>query len=117
METTCQASYPLNSENASPPGTFKVYLSCADTAQPPTTANTPVIIAIVSTLLRLIVSTSLMVKCSATPLQTQARSCAIGRRPLGEVLVLGPSELMRGGMVPFHNSPRVPSGGGARNTP
>src|ERR1700741_4870674 len=33
METTCQASYPLNSENASPPGTFREYLSCwADTA-------------------------------------------------------------------------------------
>src|SRR6266550_7851590 len=32
METSCQASYPLNSENASPPGTFKVYLSWADMA-------------------------------------------------------------------------------------
>src|SRR6187200_1536232 len=28
----CQPSYPLNSENASPPGTFKVYLSWADMA-------------------------------------------------------------------------------------
>src|SRR5437868_3757406 len=27
MDTTCQASYPLNSENASPFGTFAVYLS------------------------------------------------------------------------------------------
>src|SRR5437764_10744826 len=32
METTCQASYPRNSENASPPGTFKAYLSWADMA-------------------------------------------------------------------------------------
>src|ERR1700692_3703503 len=30
METTCQASYPLNSENESPFGTFTVYLSCAE---------------------------------------------------------------------------------------
>jgi hypothetical protein len=29
MEMVCHASYPLNSENASPPGTFKVYLSWA----------------------------------------------------------------------------------------
>src|ERR1700748_1650840 len=28
-ETDCQSSYPLNSENASPPGTDTVYLSCA----------------------------------------------------------------------------------------
>src|SRR5580658_2276299 len=32
METTCQDSYPLNSENASPPGTFNVYLSWAASA-------------------------------------------------------------------------------------
>src|SRR5271154_1267486 len=29
METTCHTSYPLNSENESPPGTFSEYLSCA----------------------------------------------------------------------------------------
>src|SRR3954470_22363331 len=28
METSCQPSYPRNSENASPPGTAIVYLSC-----------------------------------------------------------------------------------------
>src|SRR5262245_47193566 len=43
METTCQRSYPLNSENASPPGTCTVYLSsevsCAVTVGPPTTAT------------------------------------------------------------------------------
>src|SRR4029450_5521930 len=32
METSCQLSYPLNSENASPPGTFTLYLSWADMA-------------------------------------------------------------------------------------
>src|SRR5262245_48881136 len=44
METVCQPSYPLNSENASPFGTFTVYLrcplSCAVTALPPRTPST-----------------------------------------------------------------------------
>src|SRR5690242_11696593 len=48
MEIACQASYPLNSENASPPGTFTVYLSCAEMAQPPKTASDTVITAIES---------------------------------------------------------------------
>src|SRR5262245_7124175 len=43
-EMVCQLSYPLNSENASPPGTCTVYLagpvSCAVTARPPRTAST-----------------------------------------------------------------------------
>src|SRR5208282_639273 len=30
METVCQSSYPLNSENARPFGTLRVYLSCAE---------------------------------------------------------------------------------------
>src|SRR5438552_15110714 len=50
MERTCQASYPLNSENASPPGTFRVYLSWtawADTALPPKALTSAVTIAIV----------------------------------------------------------------------
>src|SRR5271170_803508 len=58
METTCQASYPLNSENESPPGTFRVYLSCAEMAQPPTQASSPAILRIVSILLPFIGSTS-----------------------------------------------------------
>src|SRR5262245_57117478 len=44
METVCQASYPLNSENASPLGTCTVYLpcpvSCAVTTRPPRTPST-----------------------------------------------------------------------------
>src|SRR5277367_1557194 len=32
MEITGQLSYPLNSENARPPGILRVYLSCAETA-------------------------------------------------------------------------------------
>src|ERR1700719_2095309 len=46
METTCQDSYPLNSENASPFGTFTVYLSCAGMAMPPETASTNAMITI-----------------------------------------------------------------------
>src|SRR5579864_6102322 len=34
METSCHPSYPLNSENASPPGTFSVYLSWAARTRP-----------------------------------------------------------------------------------
>src|SRR6266852_744158 len=44
METVCQPSYPLNSENASPFGTRTVYLawpvSCAEMTPPPKTAST-----------------------------------------------------------------------------
>src|SRR6266480_1495237 len=44
METVCQPSYPLNSENASPFGTRTVYfawaVSCAEMAPPPKTAST-----------------------------------------------------------------------------
>ena len=46
METTCQLSYPLNSENASPPGTFTVYLSCAEMALSLETASTNAMITI-----------------------------------------------------------------------
>src|SRR5271169_2410916 len=35
-ETACQLSYPLKSENASPPGTFKAYLSCSAATPKPT---------------------------------------------------------------------------------
>src|SRR2546422_7799172 len=61
METTCQASYPLNSENASPPGTFKVYLSWAawaDRALPPKALTSAVTIAIVHRRLLFITSSS-----------------------------------------------------------
>src|SRR5205807_10492936 len=47
METTCQFSYPLNSENASPPGTFTLYLTWADRALPPNALTMAVTIAIV----------------------------------------------------------------------
>src|SRR5256714_2662243 len=60
METTCQASYPLNSENASPPGTFKAYLSWADMALPPKAVTSAVTIAIVRMHWLFITSSSLV---------------------------------------------------------
>src|ERR1700692_2434769 len=85
METTCQASYPLNSENESPFGTFTVYLSCAEMAQPPTKASTPVIIGIVSILLPFITSTSFMkfsiLTSSFTSFLVLAHSCALEHFP------------------------------------
>src|SRR6266550_9510881 len=54
METTFQLSYPLNSENASPPGTFTVYLSWAAMALPPKALTRTVTIAIVRVPLLLI---------------------------------------------------------------
>src|SRR5882672_11066883 len=54
MEMVCQPSYPLNSENASPFGTFRVYLSWAEIAAPvartasatviPTVINVPLLV-------------------------------------------------------------------------
>src|SRR5206468_6709224 len=61
MERTCQTSYPLNSENASPPGTFKLYLSWAawaDMALPPKALTSAVTIAIVHMRLLFIASSS-----------------------------------------------------------
>src|SRR5262245_21269541 len=53
----CQLSYPLNSDIASPPGTFAAYLSClscADVANPPRMESHTVANPIVRTLLRVI---------------------------------------------------------------
>src|SRR5438132_12048033 len=65
METTCQFSYPLNSENASPPGTFTVYLSWADRALPPNALTMAVTIAIVPNPLLFITGSS-FVKTSSS---------------------------------------------------
>src|SRR5580698_848619 len=54
MAMTCQVSYPLNSENAIPPGTFRVYLSGAEMALAPTRARTAAIVPIVNMLFRFI---------------------------------------------------------------
>src|SRR6476620_4323095 len=52
--TACQPSYPRNSENANPPGTFTVYLSRADIAKPPKTTSHTVAIPMINMLFRLI---------------------------------------------------------------
>src|SRR5258708_250438 len=47
MEMVCQPSYPLNSENASPFGTLREYLSSADMTLPPTkTTSTTAMITV-----------------------------------------------------------------------
>src|SRR5262245_14519890 len=51
IATTAQSSYPLNSENASPPGTFKLYLSSANIAARARTASASIAVAIVSIVL------------------------------------------------------------------
>src|SRR5437867_810709 len=65
MERTCQFSYPLNSANASPPGTFTVYLSWADRALPPHALTSAVTIAIVPKPLLFITGSS-FVKASSS---------------------------------------------------
>src|SRR5215470_1282449 len=57
----CQPSYPLNSENASPLGTFTVYLSCAARAMLPETASETATITTAGTLLPFISFPSLLV--------------------------------------------------------
>src|SRR5207247_3617850 len=66
MATTCQFSYPLNSANASPPGTFTVYLSWADRALPPSALTSAVTIAIVPKPLPFITGSSLVKATSST---------------------------------------------------
>src|SRR5438309_2904489 len=65
MATTCQFSYPRNSANASPPGTFTVYLSWADRAPPPNALTSAVTIAIVPMPLLFITGSS-FVKASSS---------------------------------------------------
>src|SRR2546422_3976225 len=65
MATTCQFSYPRNSANASPPGTFTVYLSWADRARPPNALTSAVTIAIVPMPLLFITGSS-FVKASSS---------------------------------------------------
>src|SRR6266550_4208308 len=67
MERTCQFSYPLNSANASPPGTFTVYLSWADKALPPNALTSAVTIAIVPKPLLFITGSSFVNPLTALP--------------------------------------------------
>src|SRR2546430_6985999 len=67
METVCQPSYPLNSENASPFGTRTAYLawavSCAEMALPPKTASTKT-----ASETRMITTAGILLLFIATPL-------------------------------------------------
>src|SRR2546430_179204 len=93
MERTCQFSYPRNSANASPPGTFTVYLSWADRALPPNALTSAVTIAIVPKPLLFITGSS-FVKASSSAhrfLHERADPCLGG----GGQLLHGGSYLVR----------------------
>src|SRR5262245_56739763 len=69
MEMACQSSYPLNSDIASPPGTFALYLSCAAMATPATTASTTARITPIWTFIRnrlLLMLAALLPSCCGT---------------------------------------------------
>src|SRR5262249_50761441 len=69
MEMACQSSYPLNSDIASPPGTFALYLSCAAMATPATTASTTARITPIWTFIRnrlLLMFDALLPSCCGT---------------------------------------------------
>src|SRR5215471_6612285 len=69
MEMACQSSYPLNSDIASPPGTFALYLSCAAMAKPATRASTTARITPIWTFIRnrlLLLLAALLSSCCGT---------------------------------------------------
>src|SRR5262245_157013 len=69
MEMACQSSYPLNSDIASPPGTFALYLSCAAMARPATRASTTARITLIWTFIRiqlLLLLAALLPSCCGT---------------------------------------------------
>src|SRR5215831_10735391 len=59
MDITCHDSYPLNSANARPFGTFTVFLSCAEKARLPIRTSIGVTIASADVVFPFIASTSL----------------------------------------------------------
>src|SRR6266550_9004303 len=75
MDTSCQASYPLNSENASPPGTFKLYFSWANRALPPKILTSAVMIGIVR--MRLLFTSSSFVQVSRLHFLPDGARCAL----------------------------------------
>src|SRR2546430_545840 len=119
METTCQASYPLNSENASPPGTFKAYLSWADMALPPKALTSAVTIAIVR-MRWLFITSSSFVKLGAWLLESDATRRYTCRSIVPAVMsqvhgtmVAGSRSLLGG---PAHNAVPPPTRPGAGPT-
>src|SRR5882762_5148947 len=95
METVCQLSYPLNSENASPFGTRTVYLawpvSCAEVALLPRTASETTTITTAGILL-LFNASLLVVYCCQLPQgferRAQLRCEELGLLPGREVPAL-----------------------------
>src|SRR5438046_6290342 len=69
LETTCQSSYPLKSENATPLDVLSEYLSCADMAVPIRTTSDTETIPIASMLL-------CVMRCSPSP-RVANQSCSL----------------------------------------
>src|SRR5437016_1821687 len=95
MERTCQFSYPRNSANASPPGTFTVYLSWADRALPPNALTSAVTIAIVPKPLLFITGSSFVKASSSAHRLLHARAAARFRLQLVDTLLHRGSFLVR----------------------
>src|SRR5262249_15810601 len=82
---TCQDSYPLNSENASPPGTFRVYLSCCAKAKPPKKASNAATITIAENgVLFMAYSCATVCKSISTP-ENDGRTLAIVAPYIGAI--------------------------------
>src|SRR5262245_34516096 len=94
MATVSQLSYPLNSENASPPGTCRVYLSCAEIALAAKTASTTAATPIVHILLRFITPRPLISQPLFIALGPAARGvCKTILPPIARPSPLGITEL------------------------
>src|SRR5262245_2973501 len=97
MEMACQDSYPLNSAKASPPGTFTVYLSWADMAQPPQTVSHTVATPIVNLLVRFIAAprelhARVRVMVTSSSGSNQRRAAQSIRRRYRQYLRIDPGE-------------------------
>src|SRR5881296_1713915 len=86
METVCQPSYPLNSENASPFGTRTVYfawaVSCAEMALTPKTASTETASAttVITTAGILLLSISTLLASDHVERDVDVTACGVGVR-------------------------------------
>src|SRR5437773_11384283 len=86
METVCQPSYPLNSENASPFGTRTVYfawaVSCAEMALTPKTASTETARAttVITTAGILLLSISTLLASDHVDHHVDVTACGVGVR-------------------------------------
>src|SRR5580765_1247121 len=98
METSCQLSYPLNSENASPPGTLTVYLSGADRAVAPNTASAPstaVVAPIIDTYFRFIAAPLVVAPCPERAIAPQDSASRFAHRKWGLRALMAPTAVKR----------------------